>query len=165
MNPMQTNNDDDDSSGASSAATSSKSYETTRTAPPTAQASSKSVDTTPRASVDNAEPVAKKPELSRMPSEKEIKATEPARIDSRASEASRPSQAIRASDMSPSVSSLSSISFSGSRQTSVASPPEKSGFLEKLSPKMLAGWQKRYFVLKAPGILLYYGSVRDCLSM
>lgn len=34
-------------------------------------------------------------------------------------------------------------------------PPEKRGYLEKRSPRMLAGWQSRYFVLK-DGVLTYY---------
>lgn len=63
-------------------------------------------------------------------------------------------------------SSESSIASSVSRQTSVSlvMPPEKSGYLEKLSPKRLVGWQKRYFVLKSPGILLYYGSESEVNS-
>jgi hypothetical protein len=38
-------------------------------------------------------------------------------------------------------------------------PKGKEGILMKMSPSKLAGWQKRYFVLQAPGNLHYYDSV------
>ena len=40
-------------------------------------------------------------------------------------------------------------------------PPTKSGMLKKKSPKLLAGWQSRYFILQPPGELIYYDTQED----
>lgn len=40
-------------------------------------------------------------------------------------------------------------------------PPEKRGYLMKKSPSMFTGYQKRYFVLCAPGDLRYYETEED----
>ena len=39
-------------------------------------------------------------------------------------------------------------------------PAGKEGYLMKKSPNLMTGWQKRYFVLKAPGEISYYENVR-----
>ena len=41
----------------------------------------------------------------------------------------------------------------------VKTPPEKKGYLMKKSPNLFTGYQKRYFVLCAPGDLRYYETV------
>jgi hypothetical protein len=79
-------------------------------------------------------------------------------------ESPRPSDASSRSSSTSFKQSEVSISSSLSREPSLRAPPEKSGYLEKLSPKMLVGWQKRYFVLKYPGILLYFGSEAEVQS-
>lgn len=38
-------------------------------------------------------------------------------------------------------------------------PPLKFGILEKKSPSRFSGWQKRYFVIKESGVILYYATV------
>jgi len=38
-------------------------------------------------------------------------------------------------------------------------PAVKQGKLKKKSPALLTGWQKRYFVLRAPGELAYFDKV------
>jgi hypothetical protein len=38
-------------------------------------------------------------------------------------------------------------------------PPQKEGFLKKLSPAMFVGWQERFFVTNANGDIEYYKSV------
>lgn len=38
-------------------------------------------------------------------------------------------------------------------------PAGKEGYLMKKSPNLMTGWQKRYFVLTAPGEINYYENV------
>lgn len=47
--------------------------------------------------------------------------------------------------------------------SSTISPPELRGNLQKKSPNVMKGWQKRYAILRAPGELVYYSSV-SCLQ-
>jgi hypothetical protein len=49
-------------------------------------------------------------------------------------------------------------SFKFGKQSEQA-PKGKEGFLMKKSPSIMTGWQKRYFVLKAPGNIHYYENV------
>eukprot|EP00595_Chromulina_sp_UTEXLB2642_P000695 CAMPEP_0196768134 /NCGR_PEP_ID=MMETSP1095-20130614/42378_1 /TAXON_ID=96789 ORGANISM="Chromulina nebulosa, Strain UTEXLB2642" /NCGR_SAMPLE_ID=MMETSP1095 /ASSEMBLY_ACC=CAM_ASM_000446 /LENGTH=246 /DNA_ID=CAMNT_0042137275 /DNA_START=357 /DNA_END=1093 /DNA_ORIENTATION=- len=59
---------------------------------------------------------------------------------------------------------LSSQSVSSSARSIVQQtikPNFKEGYLEKLSPARFKGYQRRYFVLKDPGMLLYYGTETD----
>lgn len=44
------------------------------------------------------------------------------------------------------------------------SPPEKRGYLMKKSPSMFTGYQKRYFVLCAPGDLRYFETEEDATA-
>lgn len=54
---------------------------------------------------------------------------------------------------------LSGNSLSARTKSQVRYPLGKMGYLMKKSPALLKGWQKRFFVLKEPGEVLYYGSV------
>ena len=40
-------------------------------------------------------------------------------------------------------------------------PPSKEGNLKKKSPKLMGGWQQRYFVLRGPGEMTYYDNETD----
>lgn len=56
-----------------------------------------------------------------------------------------------------------------SRDDSIVSisigPDEKQGYLMKKSPSAFQGYQKRYFHLRSPGELAYFGSVRIYLFL
>ena len=41
-------------------------------------------------------------------------------------------------------------------------PAIKEGKLKKKSPSLMVGWQTRYFILRAPGELIYYDNEEDC---
>lgn len=53
------------------------------------------------------------------------------------------------------------VQLSFLRKSSAKPPPAGlEGYLFKKSPSLMTGWQKRYFVLKDPGEIDYYETVR-----
>ena len=73
------------------------------------------------------------------------------------SNSSRPSSvSVSSNDHRSTDVSLEHISFS-----SEVKPVNKEGYLEKKSPSLFKGWQKRYFTLR-DGVITYYASVSYC---
>jgi hypothetical protein len=59
---------------------------------------------------------------------------------------------------------LENLSKGGSK-TSAGKPGEHEGYLEKKSPSLVKGWQKRYFRISKEGELTYYKTVSAYLHM
>ncbi len=80
------------------------------------------------------------------------------RTDSESSETSRTSDAANAGQMGASTP-LVRKAFNGQKYKL----SEMRGYLQKKSPALMKGWQKRYFVVQNNGEIAYYKSVRDTI--